>query len=251
MLNTLARSILLNHVKSHETVQKHGRPQKLSTDYVLERIVYVLRTGCQWSALPVQGGCWKTIYHYFAKWSKAHIFEHAYHDIVKVYTKVGLSQNVVVDTSFVKNVWGRDCVGKSPVDRGRKATKVSVITDSRGTPLHLLFHPGNKNDSRSLPHLLTKSAKHVSLEGKTIYADKGYDTSNCHDTIRIHKLKNKVTKKRSTPNKSDNRKRIVVEHCFAWLDKFRRIIMRYDGFVCHFRSFHFLAASHITGSRIV
>ena len=251
MLNPLARAILTNHIKSYEPSSSYGRPHKLSTDYVLDRIMYILRTGCQWTSLPVQGGCWKTIYHYFSKWSKAHIFEHAYRDIVKAYSKVGLSKQEIVDTSFVKNVWGRDCVGKSPVDRGRKATKVSVITDAKGTPLHFLFHHGNKNDSRSLPHLLTKTAKHLSLQGKTIYADKGYHTSYCTDAIQSHGLENKVSKKGSVPNKNDNRIRIVVEHCFSWLDKYRRVIMRYDGLVCHFRSFHFLAASQITGCRMI
>lgn len=209
-----------------------------------------MKTGCQWSALPVTGGCWKTVYHYFAKWSKAHIFEGAHQDLVKFYTRHGLSGELVVDTSFVKNVWGRDCLGRSPVDRGRKATKVSALVDSRGTPLQLLFHPGNKNDSRSLPHLLDRTSRWLNIEGKAIYADKIYDTAYCESTIRRHKMTNKVAKKRTTYAKDDNRKRVVVENLFAWLDKYRRIIMRYDGLVCHFRSFHALAACHLLGLRI-
>ena len=250
MLNPLALSIVKNHIQSLKTEHRYGRPQRLTTDYVLNRIAYVLRTGCQWSALPVTGGCWKTIYHYFSTWSKAHIFERAQRDLIRLYTKRGFSKEVVVDTSFVKNVWGRDCLGKSPVDRGRKATKVSVMTDVIGTPLYLLFHPGNRNDSRTLPHLLNKTSKHIVIEGKTIYADKIYDSTYCKDAILRHKLQNKVSKKNSSPNKVDNRTRIVVEHCFAWLDKFRRIILRYDGLVCHFRSFHYLAVCHILSTRL-
>jgi len=120
MLNPLALLILKRHIESLQTKVKCGRPQVLKTDYVLDLIAYVLRTGCQWSSLPVTGGCWKTIYHYFSKWSKAHIFEKAHKDLVQMYSKRGLSQQLIVDTSFVKNVWGRDCLGKSPVDRGRK-----------------------------------------------------------------------------------------------------------------------------------
>jgi hypothetical protein len=47
--------------------------------------------------------------------------------------------------SFVKNICGRDCLGKSSVDRGRKASKISALVDSYGVPLTMLFHPGNKN----------------------------------------------------------------------------------------------------------
>lgn len=168
MLNPIVLTVVKHHVQSLETLTGYG---------------YVLRTGCQWASLPVKNGCWKTIYHYFAKWSKAHVFEQAHQDLVKFYTKRGLSRDVVVDTSFVKNVWGRDCLGKSPVDRGRKATKVSVITDALGTPLQFLFHPGNKNDSRSLPHLLDRVSMHLDITGKHIYADRIYDSSYCTDAV--------------------------------------------------------------------
>ena len=100
----------------------------LQPEYILDRIGYILRTGCQWSNLPVDGASWKTIYHYFSLWSKRHFFQQAYHHLLQFYLRRrGLSENVVVDTSFVKNVCGRDCLGKSPVDRGRKATKVSAL----------------------------------------------------------------------------------------------------------------------------
>jgi hypothetical protein len=33
----------------------------------------------------VHNGSWKTIYHYFAFWSKLHVFEHAFHDLVQFY----------------------------------------------------------------------------------------------------------------------------------------------------------------------
>ena len=45
------------------------------------------------------------------------------------------ARTVVVDTSFVKNVHGRDVLGRNPTDRGRNATKVSMLTDARGKVL--------------------------------------------------------------------------------------------------------------------
>lgn len=219
--------------------------------YVLDRIAHVLRTGCQWSHLHVQGGSWKTIYHYFAIWSKLHVFERAFHDLVQFYIKRGKgpSRTLVVDTSFVKNVWGTDCLGRSPVDRGRKATKVSAVTDAHGTPLYLLFHPGNKNDGKTLAHMLTKLAKRFPLTGHRLYGDKAYDTQSCRDVMRQHGLQNCITKRRQPSCPRQNRTRIVVEHVFSWLDKYRRIILRYDGLVCHFRSFHYFAALQIVALR--
>ena len=160
-----------------------------------------------------------------------------------------VSKTIVVDTSFVKNVCGRDCLGRSPVDRGRKATKVSAVTDDVGTPLYLLFHPGNKNDGKTLGHILHKLGRRVNLQETCLYGDKAYDNQRCRDVLNRHGISNRITQKRVPSCKIQNRTRIVVEHAFSWLDKFRRIILRYDGLVCHFRSFHYLAALNLVSTR--
>jgi transposase len=83
----------------------------------------------------------------------------------------------------VKNVYGRDCLGRSYYDRGRKATKVSALVDQSGVPLHLLFHPANKYDGKTLAHLLDKASKHVMLKGKCIHADRAYDSERCRSAV--------------------------------------------------------------------
>jgi len=252
-LKQLARTILLNHVTRFQErlrVMLSGRYRKLSYEYILDRINFVLTTGCQWSKLEVVNGSWKTIYHYFSIWSKASIFESAYGDVLKVYRKVkGVSDEIIVDTSFIKNVFGRDCVGPSPFDRGRKATKVSTITDKFGVPLVFTFHRGNRNNSRTLYHTIQKCK--CPIAGKKLYADKIYDTSHCKEVLEHFGIQNCISKKDAQVTKQNNRVRIVVEHSFSWLDKHRRIILRYEGYVSRLRSSHYLAATHITGNRCV
>ena len=46
---------------------------------ILDRIIYLCRTGCQWSKLPVAGAFYKTVYYYFAMWSKARQFENVFY----------------------------------------------------------------------------------------------------------------------------------------------------------------------------
>ena len=71
--DTIFRTICLGHIRDaerapvqHPRVRSRvrmrvlvGRPRVLSLEYLLDRIVYALRTGCQWSALPVQHGSHK------------------------------------------------------------------------------------------------------------------------------------------------------------------------------------------------
>lgn len=248
-MNHFAYNILTNHI--NRSAAKTGRPWAFPTAYLIDRIAFVLRTGCQWSNLPVEGGSWKTVYAWFSKWSKDGIFEHASRDIVQFYIRRrGLSQNLVVDTSFVKNVMGSNCVGKSPVDRGRKATKVSALVDNIGTPLQILFHPGNKNDGKTLEHLLQNASRYICLQGRALFGDKAYDSKPCREIIQRHSMVNRISKKKTQTPKDVNRVRIAVEWTFGWLDKYRHIIMRFDRLICHFKSFHHLAIINLISKRI-
>ena len=258
-LSSLAKTILLNHIlRFHSTSSSPiissrspvGRPRSLSFPYILDRILFLLTSGCQWRLLPVSNGSSKTIFHYFSLWSKNHLFQHAYDDLVRVYLKIRpRSSTRIVDTSFIKNVFGRDCIGSSPFDRGRNATKVSTITDHKGIPLVFTFHKGNRNDSKTLFHSLSK-CKFLSPNNK-LYADKIYDSSNCREVLSRFSLQNSISKKRQITHPKDNRVRIVVEHTFGWLDKYRRIILRYDSYVHSLSSFHYLASCHLLGNRIL
>jgi putative transposase len=130
--------------ENRRELSPQGRRRKVSLAYALDRIFYVCRTGCQWSQLDVHNSSHKTIYHYFNTWSKARIFENVFYTTVN--ERAPVAGPLVVDTSFVKNVYGKDVTGRNPTDRGRKATKASLLTDSQGTPLACVFHKGNKSD---------------------------------------------------------------------------------------------------------
>ena len=45
-----------------------GRPPGIARREVVDAILYVLRTGCQWRYLPEGFPKWETVYWYFAKW---------------------------------------------------------------------------------------------------------------------------------------------------------------------------------------
>ena len=47
-----------------------GRPP-CSRRQVINGILYVTKTGCQWRMLPPEFGRWKTVYGYFHRWSPA------------------------------------------------------------------------------------------------------------------------------------------------------------------------------------
>eukprot|EP00952_Eustigmatos_sp_NYUAD-ZCMA_P012474 50142-Eustigmatos_ZCMA.PRE.2 len=221
-----------------------GRPRK-PVHLILDRINYVLRTGCQWRLLPIISGIsWQTVHRNFVKWSRCGIFEKAYRHLVTLYVKRNRHKRtaLITDCSFIKNVYGTNCVGSSPVDRGRKATKLSVIADERGVVLAASFHKGNKVDYKAFLHTFTQSkCLQTYLSGKTFYADRAYDNHKCDSVVGNAGLINHCARKGTSTYFPPTRG--VVEHVFSWLDKCRRIVLRYERHIVHHKSFTYMALS--------
>ena len=53
-----------------EAVRKTTKPRTVDLYEVFCAVLYLLRTGCQWRALPSDFPKWRTVYSYFARWSE-------------------------------------------------------------------------------------------------------------------------------------------------------------------------------------
>ena len=61
-----------------------GRPA-ISFRKVLDGILYVLRTGCQWKMLPKEYGSGSTCHRRFQQWSTSKVFQKLWTRLLKVY----------------------------------------------------------------------------------------------------------------------------------------------------------------------
>lgn len=53
-----------------ESVRKKTKPRRVDLYDVICGVLYVLKTGCQWRALPHEYPKWMTVYSYFEIWSE-------------------------------------------------------------------------------------------------------------------------------------------------------------------------------------
>ena len=53
-----------------ESARKSTRPRSVDLYEVFCAVLYLLRTGCQWRALPSDFPKWRTVHAYFAQWSE-------------------------------------------------------------------------------------------------------------------------------------------------------------------------------------
>ena len=76
--------LLLPPQKSDKTI---GRPV-IPFRKVLDGIVYILRTGCQWKMLPKEYGSGSTSHRRFQQWKASKVFQRLWIRLLKVYNDV-------------------------------------------------------------------------------------------------------------------------------------------------------------------
>jgi transposase len=90
---------------------------------VFEGILYVLRTGCQWKALPKsEYGSGSSVHQYYLEWQEAGLFQQVWRASLLEYDELeGIAWEwQSLDGTMVKAPLALESVGRNPTDRGKK-----------------------------------------------------------------------------------------------------------------------------------
>src|SRR6516225_7644935 len=103
---------------------KGGRP-RLSDRRAFEAIVYVLRTGVQWNALPRELGASSTVHDRFQAWERAGLFRRLWEAGLTAYDELrGIDWRwQALDGAMAKAPFGGAATGPNPTDRGKRGVK--------------------------------------------------------------------------------------------------------------------------------
>jgi transposase len=109
---------------SKEYVRKPGAGRKpKSPRLIFEAIVYVLRTGCQWKALPKERfGSASAVHARFLEWERAGVFRNLWEAGLAEYDDLeGIAWRwQSIDGALLKAPLAQESVGPNPTDRGKK-----------------------------------------------------------------------------------------------------------------------------------
>jgi transposase len=237
----------------HLSMPKRGPKCKLGYHRVFNLILWLLYTGMQWKCLPVPKDCdgkaeihYTTVYKVFAKWSDDASLEEAF-----IASVAHLSEHNQLDLSVLHGD-GTNTVAKKGGDgigysghKHQQGEKVIAIIDNNGYVLAPLpVAPVNEADTVLLPEGL-KALKRVAkrtglvLEGAYLNLDGGFDSKANRKAIfnagMIPNIKenprNRKTTKRGRKrffNRAIHALRDRVERTFAWEDKFKRLLLRFE-----------------------
>ena len=108
------------------------------------------------------------------------------------------------------------------------------MADARGVPLAALPTGANRHDSSAFAALLDAvpgvrrpSGQRRKRPAK-LHADKGYDSRRCRDALRRRRIKARIARRGIDSSERLGRHRWVVERTLAWLNRFRRLAVRYE-----------------------
>jgi IS5 family transposase len=125
-------------------------------------------------------------------------------------------------------------VGPNPTDRGKPGTKRHVLTDRRGIPLVARITEANRHESvvfeeviDAVPPIKTPAGRRRTRPDK-LHADKAYAIARCRRALRRRHIKPRIARKGIEPKDRLGRHRWVVERTLAWLNRFRRLTIRYE-----------------------
>jgi transposase len=243
--------IFERHVLKHASLlcpaERTGRPRALTDKEAFAALFKVARTGMQWREIH-SSVSYATVFRRVQSWAKVGVVMGAYRDTLRTYNKLVPTRHYCIDSSFKKNVFGRQCVGRNHTDRGRLALKLTVVTDQAGVVYGMRADPGNRNDvillQRALESMLT------SIESLPIYADRGYDSKANRRICDAHSLRDRIFRRKTKTTRKENAKRVVVEHTFAWLQQYRRLLLFYEQTPTMYLLFAFVALGNILGNRV-
>lgn len=248
---------------------KGGRPAE-DDRQMLSAILYVLRTGIQWNALPRELGASTTVYDRFRLWERQGFFKRLWAAGLQEYDElIGIDwQWQSMDGVMTKAPFGGAATGRNPTDRGKRGTKRSQLSDGRGMPLAVVVEGANRHAMKlaeaTLDGIMIERPMPTPEQPQHVCLDAGYDYEAVYETVRAHHYQPHIRPNQHNHSHADSLavpvpqeepahtlepikqpRRWVVERLHSWLNRSRRLLVRWEKLGSTYHAFLHLACALI------
>lgn len=243
-----------------------GTPGRPPVPYrvVLNGILYVLRTGCQWKAVPAAFSSGSTVHRRFQEWVVAQVLDAVLRAMLRWYQVTrGIAWRwQAVDTKLLAAPLGGELTGRNPTDRGKSGTKRHLLVDGRGVPLAFHLTGAQRHDMKGLAPLVTDGwlitrPRPDAAHPQHICLDKGYDYPQVDELLDQLDYHTHIRRRGEAPYDPQQAETVYparrwkVERSISWLNNMRKLRTRWEKKAANYRGLWLLAAALLCYRRIV
>ena len=154
-----------------------------------------------------------------------------------------------IDGAMTRAPLGEKTTGSNPTDLGKASVKRSVLTEGHGVPIGVAIDGANRHDMNlvcaTIERMVVERPAPTEERPQGMGLDKGYDDDDVRATLRevgfTAHIRSRGEEAQEIAREAGKRAgRWIVERSHRWLNRFRRVLIRWEQKPEHYLAFlHF------------